>query len=79
VYFEVIDAASGEHLDFPWADTQTWFTPVNQNHRGETRVWVPYPPTNGRYQVRFSLLNPDYSPLTSGVVREMPPEPAGVP
>jgi hypothetical protein len=79
VHFEMIDAVSGEHLDFPWTDTQTWFTPQNQNHRGETRVWVPYPPSGGRHQLRFSLLNPDYSPLTSGVVHDVPPEPAGAP
>jgi hypothetical protein len=71
--WELLDAVSGEHL---LVDTPSWFVPKNQNHWGEAQVWVPYPPSTGSHQVRFSLLNSDYLPLTS-VVRDVQPRPAG--
>jgi hypothetical protein len=73
--WQMLDA-EGEHLDFPWVDTPSWFVPDSQDHWGDALVWVPYPPSTGKHQVRFSLLRSDYSPVTS-VVHKVPPRPAG--
>jgi hypothetical protein len=41
-----------------YRQTPFGFVPGNQDHQRTARLWLPFPPSSGRYFVRFTVLNP---------------------
>jgi hypothetical protein len=60
-----------------YRQTPFGFIPGNQDHQRTARLWLPLPPTTGRYFVRFTVLNPKgetVDELTTKPFRFMPPQ-----